>query len=125
MTMQTRTLTVPTRGSGETSISGELVGPFVIHRPPGLSWYLTKAWHVTHVKTGMRFPWEFEKKETARRFARLVRKMTDWDQVGCRRGDDPDNAKGVFTTERPTEEERKKIRALATSLTAGMGGRDG
>jgi hypothetical protein len=116
---ETQTLTVPTLGSGETSISGEVAGPFIIHRPPGLSWFQPKVWHVTHIKSGMRFPWEFEGKKTARRFARLVRKMTDWEQVECRRGDDPTSAKGLWTTDIPTEEQRKNIRALAVSLAEG------
>lgn len=116
--METQTVTVPTRGSGETSISGEVVGPFLIHRPAGAGWFLgPKLWHVTHIKTGMRFPWEFEKKNTARRFCRLVRKMTDWEQVGCRI-EDPTSARGTFTTNLPTEEQRKNIKALALALTS-------
>lgn len=119
--MNTQTLTVPTRGGDETPIIGEVAGPFIIHRPPGLRWLGHRVWHVTHIKTGMRFPWEFEGKETARQFARRVRKMTDWDQVGCRRPSDPLNAKGVFTTDLPTEEQRKNIKALGASLASTEG----
>lgn len=115
-TMETQTLTVPIRGGGDTSISGEVVGPFLIHRPAGFSWGGFKLWQVTHVKSGLRFPWDFEKKEIARRFARRVRKMTDWENVGARMGDDPTSAKGVFTTDLPTPEQREKIKALAASL---------
>lgn len=116
--MQTQTLTVPTVGNGEASICGEVVGPFIIHRPPGIVWTLRKTWHVTHVKSGMRFPWDFERKETARLFCRRVRKMTDWEQVDCRRSTDPSSTKADWATNLPTEEQRKEIKALAASLSS-------
>ncbi len=116
--MKTQTLTVPTVGNGETSINGEVVGPFIIHRPPGIVWTHQKVWHITHAKSGMRFPWEFELKEKARLFCRRVRKMTDWEQVGCRRPKDPGSKTAAWTTNLPTDEQRKEIKALALSLTS-------
>lgn len=115
--MEQAAVTVYLTGNRESATTGEVVGPFLIHRPVARSWTNGKAWHVTHIKSGLRFPWQFGRKEVARRFARRVRKLTDWDSVGAKMPSDPTINVASFTTNLPTPEQKKAIRELAATMT--------
>lgn len=70
-------ITIRTNGSDQTVDVCFTVGPFAIHLPIGPC----VGYRVTHVQSGMAFPFYFPSKSEARRFATAAKPLTDWDAL--------------------------------------------
>ena len=70
------TISAPTIGGGQMELTGQKRGPFLIHRQ-----VFGSGWAVTHIDTGMKFPWCFETGRKAEAFAKSARHILDWDSI--------------------------------------------
>ena len=107
--MTMKTISVPTVKDGPMEIRGHECGPFLIHKPLvdlGLG-----EWHVTHCKTGMKFPCSFMTKRDARSFAIEVQSVMDFGAVECA-PDPAGEVKAVWVKGAPTAEQKEKVRGL-------------
>lgn len=101
---------VPVWGGKQEEVRGTKCGRFFIHHPVHCD-YRGAVWEVTHVATGMRFPWTFEKLADAKTFAGKVENVMDWSKVKVRI--DNDKRKTAFVGRTPSKKERIAVHALA------------
>jgi hypothetical protein len=120
--MKNVTISVPavTRADPTTvkqmKIRGVVVGLFLIHS------YLIpedgEVYRVTHIKSGLRLPWNFPSQKAAMAFALIMPALWNWDRiefVGAKKNGTHAIAR---TTNKPTRAVIKKISDIADVLNA-------
>jgi hypothetical protein len=113
--MTMKTISVPTVKHGPMEIRGEECGPFLIHKPLldiGLG-----EWHVTHCKTGMKFPCSFVTKGDARKFVIEVQSIMDFGDVDCALAPNR-TVKAIWVKGEPTAKQKEEVRKLMERLGA-------
>lgn len=117
----TTTIKAPATMGGTVELTGDMVGPFLVHRSVWPSHVkddeLKFLWSVTHAASGMRFPFEFHHKTAARGFAKDIELLVEWAAVKVSVGD-PLNRKGEWVAGRPTAEQTAAIYAAAKARGA-------
>lgn len=116
MAARNATVAAQTLTGEPLKITGETVRCFVVHKAfPQLE--ARGGWKVTHVKSGLCFPWQFWPKRRAISFAREVAELMDWDAVEA--GRDPKakpgetTPKGIWLSGAPTKAQTKRVVACA------------
>jgi hypothetical protein len=101
-------ITIQIRGGSDT-VRGTPCGPFLIHKP--LGGIDLGDWTVSHRKTGLRFPCSFLTREDARKFAKEVQSVMDFEaiEVAAPTGRD---FKCEWTKGAPTVKQKEKVKKL-------------
>ncbi len=102
-------------------ITGDAVGSFLVHHdtcPTLLDEDIKFLWSVTHVATGMRFPFAFVWKQSARAFAKDVESLMDWSAVVMRTSPDRGKVKDEWVSGKPTREQTAAIYEAAIARGA-------
>lgn len=109
-------LDVAAVGGKEMRLTGEKNGPFLIHKnvqPVFVEGDDLIAWSVTHIRTGLRFPWAFFTNEAAEAFAQDVLPVMDWDSIQAELPKDRFENKAVWLKGMPTKEQHERIVRLS------------
>ena len=109
------TIKVPATHKGTLEITGTMCGQFLVHKnitTLELDFDQFPCWSVTHVKTGMRFPWVFMTEEAAIAFSEDVTPVMAWDKIAPEMAAD-NSATATWGKNEPTKEEKQAVGALA------------
>lgn len=101
------TISAPMTNGKQIELTGQKRGPFLIH-------YSIDGWLVTHIETGMKFPWFFESKREAAAFAYSAARILDWSSIKVKIVQRKCGRKSKFT-KGPTPEQTKAIHDLANA----------
>lgn len=107
------TIQAPASGGTTMEITGTAHGPFLIHDREYFPDDAVQIWKVTHVKSGMCFPWVFATKEAAQAFSDEVTAVIDWSAVNTERGTDPNSRTGEWASGEPTKQQQAEAKRLA------------
>jgi hypothetical protein len=116
----TTTIKAPATMGATVELTGDTVGSFLVHRstqPTFIDNDLRFLWSVTHIATGMRFPFQFFQKNAARGFAKDAEALMKWSTVKVEVGD-PTKTKGEWVAGAPTKEQIAAIHAAAAARGA-------
>lgn len=114
----TATVNAPVRGGNTVCLVGDQVGSFLVHLSTDLTFTddgnSKFFWRITHVVSGLRFPWEFRTKKSARAFAKEVESALDWSAITVKIHAD----KAQWLSGAPTKEQNAAIHKLADKYGA-------
>jgi hypothetical protein len=99
------TISAPMTNGTQIELTGQKRGPFLIHCS-------IDGWLVTHIETGMKFPWCFENKRKAASFASNAARILDWSSIKVKIVSRQRERKSKFV-KGPTPEQTRAIFDLA------------